>query len=155
MLHKNHNRSYLIAGLDCGTGSLDCWTGLLDWPLLKLCVPHDLHPIRCAELGHLFNALWLIDCCETKDTACINLWEFYAQETLKGRPILQHWHCSLFQGLSLTKHSFYMATFNKTMGNSLITTNQHGIWHQDSPWYSKFVVKRPLSVRLMLFAYLL
>ena len=28
---------------------------------LKLCVPHDLHPIRCAELGHMFSAsVWLI-----------------------------------------------------------------------------------------------
>ena len=45
--------SSLIAGLDCG---LDRWTGLLDWITeltfeLKLCVSHDLHPIRCAELG--------------------------------------------------------------------------------------------------------
>ena len=24
---------------------------------LELCVPHDLHPIRCAELGHMFGAL--------------------------------------------------------------------------------------------------
>ena len=52
-------RSSLIAGLDCG---LDPWTGLLDWITgltfeLKLCVSHDLHPIRCAELGHMFDAL--------------------------------------------------------------------------------------------------
>ena len=37
------------------------WTGLLDWITeltfeLKLCVSHDLHPIRCAELGHMFDA---------------------------------------------------------------------------------------------------
>ena len=36
------------------------WTGLLDWVTgltfeLKLCVPHDLHLIRCAELGHMFD----------------------------------------------------------------------------------------------------
>ena len=48
----------LIAGLDCG---LDRWTGLLDWITgltfeLKLCVSRDLHPIRCAELGHMFDA---------------------------------------------------------------------------------------------------
>ena len=48
----------LITGLDCG---LDRWTGLLDWITgltfeLKLCVSHDLHPIRCAELGHMFDA---------------------------------------------------------------------------------------------------
>ena len=35
------------------------WTGLLDWTTgltfgLKLYVSHDLHPIRCAELGHMF-----------------------------------------------------------------------------------------------------
>ena len=51
-------RSSLIAGLDCG---LDRWTGLLDWIItltfeVKLCVSHDLHPIRRAELGHMFNA---------------------------------------------------------------------------------------------------
>ena len=50
--------SSLMAGLDCG---LDCWTGLLDWITgltfeLKLCVSHDLHPIRCAELCHMFDA---------------------------------------------------------------------------------------------------
>ena len=53
-----HKWSSLIAGLDCG---LDRWTGLLDWITgltfeLKLCVSHDLHPIRCAELGHMFDA---------------------------------------------------------------------------------------------------
>ena len=53
-----YSRSSLIAGLDCG---LDHWTGLLDWITgltfeLKLCVSHDLHPIRCAELGHMFDA---------------------------------------------------------------------------------------------------
>ena len=52
------NRSSLIAGLDCG---LDHWIGLLDWIAgltfeLKLCVSHDLHSIRCAELGHMFHA---------------------------------------------------------------------------------------------------
>ena len=62
-------RSSLITGLDCG---LDRWTGLLDWITgltfeLKLCVSHDLHPIRCAELGHMFDA-----CRETKDVACSN-----------------------------------------------------------------------------------
>ena len=51
-------RSYLITGLDC---RLDHWTGLLDWITgltfeLDLCVPHDLHPIRCAKLGHTFDA---------------------------------------------------------------------------------------------------
>ena len=63
-------RLYLITGLDCG---LDHSTGLITGMTfeLKLCVPHDLHPIRCAELGHMFNALWLIDCHETKDAACI------------------------------------------------------------------------------------
>ena len=44
-------RSSLIAGLDCG---LDHWTGLTFE--LKLRVSHDLHPIRCAELGHMFDA---------------------------------------------------------------------------------------------------
>ena len=48
----------LYYGLDCG---LVHWTGLLDWITgltseLKLCVSHDLHPIRCAELGNTFNA---------------------------------------------------------------------------------------------------
>ena len=38
------------------------WTGLMDWITgltfeLKLCVSHDLHPIRCAELGRMFDAL--------------------------------------------------------------------------------------------------
>ena len=38
----------------------NCWTGLLDWITgqtfeLKLCVSHDFHPIRCAELGHMFD----------------------------------------------------------------------------------------------------
>ena len=37
------------------------WTGLLDWITgltfeLKLCVSHDQYPIRCAELGHMFDA---------------------------------------------------------------------------------------------------
>ena len=60
---------------------MDWVTGLLDWITgltfeLKLCVPHDLHPIRCAELGHMFDAsVWVIDCHETKDAACIQLWE--------------------------------------------------------------------------------
>ena len=68
----------LIAGLDIG---LDCWTGSLDWITgltfeLKLCVLHDLHPIRCAELGRMFNAKWLIDYRETKDMQ--QLWEFCA-----------------------------------------------------------------------------
>ena len=70
------------------------WTGLMDWITgltfeLKLCVPHDLHPITCAELGHTFDALWLLDCCETTDAACVQLWEFCTEEILKGRPILQ------------------------------------------------------------------
>ena len=48
------------------------WTGLLDWITgltfdLKLCVSHDLHPIRCAELGHMFDANGL-----PKDAACSN-----------------------------------------------------------------------------------
>ena len=52
------NRSSLIAGLDCG---LDHWTGLLDWITgltfeLKLCVSHDLNPIRYPELDHMFDA---------------------------------------------------------------------------------------------------
>ena len=43
------------------TAGLDCWTGLLDWITgltfeLKLCVSHDLHPITCGELGHMFDA---------------------------------------------------------------------------------------------------
>ena len=65
------SRSSLIAGLDCGldywTGlldwitGLDCWTGSLDWTAgltfkLKLCVSRNLHPIRYAELGHMFDA---------------------------------------------------------------------------------------------------
>ena len=61
---------YLIAELDCG---LDHWTGLLlDWTAtglifqLKLCVSHNLHPIRCTELDHMFNAQQL-DCHETED----------------------------------------------------------------------------------------
>ena len=34
---------------------------LLDWINgltfeLKWCVSHDLHPIKCAELGHMFDA---------------------------------------------------------------------------------------------------
>ena len=52
----------LITELDCG---LDQWTGLTFE--LKLHVPDDLHPIKCAELSHMFNnALWLIESRETK-----------------------------------------------------------------------------------------
>ena len=32
---------------------------------------------------------------------------------------------SLFLGLLQTKRTFYLATFNKTRGNSLVTTNQY------------------------------
>ena len=42
------------------------------------------------------------------------------------------------QGLSLTEHRLNMATINKTMGNSLVTTNQYGILHPCSPWHSEF-----------------
>ena len=56
----------------------------------------------------------------------------YEPETSKGRPLLQQMELlgmligtSLFQGLSQTKDTFYMATFNKTMGNSLVTANQY------------------------------
>ena len=54
----SEDQSSLIAGLDCG---LDHLTGLLDWITeqtfeLKLRVSHDLHPIGCAELGHMFDA---------------------------------------------------------------------------------------------------
>ena len=46
-------RSSLIVGLDCG---LDRWAGLLYWITgltfeLRLCVSHDLHPIKCAVNG--------------------------------------------------------------------------------------------------------
>ena len=55
---QQKNWSSLIAELDSG---LDHWTGLLDWITglmfeLKVSVSHDLNPIRCAELGHMFNA---------------------------------------------------------------------------------------------------
>ena len=39
--------------MDWITG-VDYWTGLLDLP--SNYVSHDLHPIRCAELSHMFNA---------------------------------------------------------------------------------------------------
>ena len=106
--HGPENGSSLIAGLDCG---LDHWTGVLDWItgltfVLKLCVPHDLHPIRCAVNG---SHVWLIQ--RNKGRGMQLLWEFCALKV--GRPC--NWHNNLFQGLLLTKHSFYMATFNKTM----------------------------------------
>ena len=42
-----------------------CMDWIVDWIVhwitgltfeLKLCVSHDLHPIKCAELGHMFDA---------------------------------------------------------------------------------------------------
>ena len=63
-----------ITGLDCWTGVLDCMTFEL-----KLRVPHDFHPIRCAEFSHMFDAsVRLIDCRETKDAACIQLCDLCA-----------------------------------------------------------------------------
>ena len=109
--------SYLITELDC---ELDHWTGRMDWItgltfVLKLCVPHDLHPIRCAELGHMIDANGLP---WNKGHGMHKSVGVLCPRDLKGRPILQQmellgrpiiWHHSLFQALSLTKqllHSY-------------------------------------------------
>ena len=60
MVVSNHWTG-LWTGLLDWTGGLDYWTGLMDWITglifeLKLCVSHDLHPIRCAKLSHMFDA---------------------------------------------------------------------------------------------------
>ena len=72
MAYSSKHRSQLITGLDCG---LDHWTALLDWTTgltfeIKSCVPHGLPTQMC----YMFDALWLIDCHETKDAAYIQLW---------------------------------------------------------------------------------
>lgn len=48
-------------------GGLDQWTGLLDWHLNSLFISQDFYPIKCTELGHLFEAYqpWLLDGCQT------------------------------------------------------------------------------------------
>ena len=71
----------------------------------------------------------------------------------QGRPILQQ--MELLASLFPLAHQAYFLhgyAFNRTMsmGNSLVTTNQYGIWYQHSPWHSKCFVKRPLSVLLVL-----
>ena len=77
-----------MTGLDCG---LDCWTGLLDWITglsfeLKLSVLHDLHPIKCAELGHMFNMLRIAAKQIFLDAACIQLWKFVPKRPCKVSP---------------------------------------------------------------------
>ena len=57
---SNHWTELWTALLDW-TDGLDYWTGLMDWITgltfdFCLCVSHDLHPIKCAELGHMCDA---------------------------------------------------------------------------------------------------
>ena len=108
------------------------WTGLTSE--LVVCVPHDLHPIRCTELGHMLayiqERMWHAYNCGS--FAPKRPWKaglyILQQMELLGRPV----------GTLVYSKASRMATFNKTMGNSLVTTNQFGILHQRSLWLSKF-----------------
>ena len=67
--------------------------------------------------------LWQLDCHETKDGGSFapkRALPIVQQMELLGRPVGTY---SLFLGLLQTKYTFYMATFNRMVGNSLVTTN--------------------------------
>ena len=59
------------------------WTGLLDWITgltfeLKLCVSHDLHPIRCTVNGSHVRCLATNRLPRNKGRGMQLLWEFCA-----------------------------------------------------------------------------